>query len=296
MQANDPLPELDLRGHRAPEPLRRLTAVLRQYSGRRVRVRCDDPTFLVDIATWASALRISIVESRQHAGTTMVDLDLPPLSPQSADALSSHHGATSALGSHHGATAALNSQPMALTPPVGPQPTADPEPTDVLPRENLATLLVLKNDVESLMASLMVANAAASAGMTVEVTFAFWGINLLRGERPRPDARQTPLSLLHRLLRWLMPKGPHRQKLSQLHLGGVGKGLLEHFIRQDNVMGVPQLLDACVENNVKFAVCTMSMGLLGVRQCDIMDLPNIEWGGVTQFVAGSRQASLTLVF
>ncbi|MEM9492390.1 MAG: sulfurtransferase TusA family protein, partial [Myxococcota bacterium] len=80
----------------------------------------------------------------------------------------------------------------------------------------LCTLLVLHNDMETLLAALMTANAAASSGMAVNVFFAFWGLNLLRGERPRSDVPAESVSLLQQGFKMMMPSGPRRQRLGKL--------------------------------------------------------------------------------
>ncbi len=171
--------------------------------------------------------------------------------------------------------------------------------TDTPPRENKCTLLVLRNDFESLMAALMVANASAAQGVTTEIYFSFWGVNVLRGERPRvvDDAklaiRSTPL---HALMKWMMPRGPSRQKMSKMHMGGVGLGMMRYFMRRNNVMGIAELLDQAVEMGVTFRVCTMSMGIMGIEERDLMDLANLEFGGVTSFAADARTSAFSMVF
>ena len=67
-------------------------------------------------------------------------------------------------------------------------------------RRPLAALLVLHNDLEALLAALMVANAAAAQNQRVEIYFSFWGIHLLRGERRRKSANARRPTLIERLL------------------------------------------------------------------------------------------------
>ncbi|MBW2734839.1 MAG: DsrE/DsrF/DrsH-like family protein [Deltaproteobacteria bacterium] len=46
----------------------------------------------------------------------------------------------------------------------------------------------------------------------------------------------------------------------------------------------------------RFVVCSMSMDLMGIEERDLLDLPNMEMGGVSTFVAEARTASFSLVF
>ena len=143
---------------------------------------------------------------------------------------------------------------------------------------------------------MLCATTAAAQGMDCAVYFSFWGVNMLRGERPRRDAGKSRASFLQKMMKWMMPKGPKRQKMSKMHMGGVGLGMMEHFMKKNNVMTLAELMDDAVEQNVQFIVCSMSMGIMGIQKRDIMDLPNIEFAGVTAFVELSRRSAMSLVF
>lgn len=172
----------------------------------------------------------------------------------------------------------------------------EPEAEDVVPRENRATLLVLHNDLEALLAALMVANASASQGMAVEVYFAFWGIHLLRGERPRREAPESNRGIIQAMMLWMVPKGPSRQKLGKLHMGGIGTKILLWLMRKRNILALDKLVESAVAQGVQLRVCSMSMGLMGLSQRDIVDLPNLSFAGVTSFAESARRSAVSLVF
>src|SRR5690606_21996606 len=127
------------------------------------------------------------------------------------------------------------------------------------------------------------------------IFFSFWGVNLLRAERPRASG-EPPVSWMQKMMKWMMPKGPRRQKLSKMNMGGMGKGMMQLLMRRNNVMNMEELLTTAVDQNVKFVVCTMSMGIMGIQKRDLMDLPNLDYAGVTLFVEQSRQSAMSLVF
>lgn len=174
--------------------------------------------------------------------------------------------------------------------------TAEPPAAAMVatPRENRATLLVIRNDLESLLAALMVANSSAAQGMAVEVYFSFWGIHLLRGDSTRPASAERP-GLLQRIMLWLVPKGP-RQRLGKLHMGGLGTRILLRLMRKRNILALDQLVSAACAQGVRFRVCSMSMGLMGLQQSDIVDLPNIDFAGVTSFSEVASRSAVSLVF
>ncbi|MBK8252591.1 MAG: DsrE/DsrF/DrsH-like family protein [Polyangiaceae bacterium] len=167
--------------------------------------------------------------------------------------------------------------------------------TESVPRENRTTLLILKNDLESLLAALMVANASAAQGMRVDVYFSFWGIHLLRGRYPRNFGQQEKPTLMQRIMLWLTPKGAN-QRLSRLHMGGFGTRILLGLMRRKKILSLEQLLEAAAEQGVTFHVCSMSMGLMGLSERDIVDLPNVKFGGVTSFAESARRSAVALVF
>lgn len=163
-------------------------------------------------------------------------------------------------------------------------------------QEDRCTLLVLHNDLEALLAALMVANAAAAQQLKVEIFFSFWGVNLLRGEQPRQDAPKEPVSLAQRLFKFLMPKGPKRQALGQLNFGGMGSFMLGRIMKEKNVMPLDQMLQAAIDLDVQFTVCTMSMSVMGITKRDLMSLPNMEYAGVASFVEAAARSKMSMMF
>ena len=167
-------------------------------------------------------------------------------------------------------------------------------PVQVTPES--ATLLVLHNEKEALLAALLVANGAAAQGMDVTVFFTFWGLNLLRGDVPNPVHAPVRVSWAQRLFKWLMPRGPRRQSLGKLNFGGMGSGMLNQLMREKNIMDLPELLEAAQEQRVRFIACTMSMDVMGITKRDLHPYRTLEFGGVAAFVESARNASLSLVF
>jgi peroxiredoxin family protein/TusA-related sulfurtransferase len=277
-----PSQTLDLRGLPVNAAMRRLSSEALQGGDRRVRVLADAPEFEGRLYAWATASGAKLERVLSTGGQVTADVMVldeegaPPPSPPA------YNRPASALTTT--ALASLAAQAAEPAPPA-----------DLAPRENMATLLVLRNDYEALLSALMVANSSASQGMNVEVYFAFWGINLLRGETRRPSDEKPP-GFLQRMMRWMMPRGPRRQKLSKMNWGGVGKFMLELFMKQRNVLSLEQLMEEAARQNVQFKVCSMSMGVMGIQRADLMELPNLSFGGVTSFSEAARRSSFSLVF
>lgn len=157
-------------------------------------------------------------------------------------------------------------------------------------------LLVMHNDLESLLGALLVANSAAAQGMRTMLFFTFWGLNLLRADRPNLLAPKEPVSFMQRVFKWLMPKGPRRQGLGQLNFGGMGASIMQGIMHDKKIQDLPALLASAIEQDVRFVVCSMSMEVMGITRRDLEAYPNLEVGGVASFVEAGRHAPLSLVF
>ncbi len=234
------------------------TLALLDLPGQEVHIQGDDPLLSARIATLARDAGAAITALHTDARGVVATLRLgAPTAPRSA-------------------------------------PAAEPS-LALATQERPCTLLVLHNDFEALMAALMTANAAAAGGLQVRVFFSFWGVNLLRADRPAPSQGPRP-PLLKRLFAWMMPRGPQRQQLGKLNFGGIGTRLLRGFMKKDKIMGVEQLMEAAIDSGVTFVVCTTSMSIMGLRSEDLAPLPNLEYGGVASFVDHARGSSMSLVF
>ena len=159
-----------------------------------------------------------------------------------------------------------------------------------------ATLLVLHNDKEALLAALLVANGAAAQGMEVMLFFTFWGLNLLRGDDPNGIYPKENVSWAQRLFKWLMPRGPKKQGLGKLNFGGLGGSMMNSLMKKKNIMDLPELLEAAQDQGVRFVACTMSMNVMGITKRDLHPYKSLDFGGVAAFVESAGEAELSLVF
>jgi len=173
-----------------------------------------------------------------------------------------------------------------------------PEPpvTAIAVADKLCTLLVLRNDREALLAALLVAVGAAAQGMKVMMYFSFWGLNLLRGDRPNEAIPEEPVSLAQRLFKWMMPRGPKRQKLGKLNMGGIGTTVLGTIMKQHHLMDIPELMSTAEAEGVRFVACTMSMQVMGITKRDLAPYKHLEYGGVAAFVASAATSRMSLTF
>jgi peroxiredoxin family protein/TusA-related sulfurtransferase len=291
--------QLDLRGRTGPQCFLELSQAALQPGVDTIALTTDAADFEPSLYNWASSVRGSIENLERTDGVLSARIEVPD------DARSAEGPATPAppKSSGNGGADDIFESLQQLD--------ADSIPDDALQlfqsaslattkksdeAQNRATFLVLHNDFESLMACMLVASAAAAQGMDVVVFFSFWGVNLLRADHPRRAENGEKVSFLQSMMKWMMPKGPRRQKMSKMHMGGIGKAMMEFFMKKNNVMTLDELIESAVEQDISFMVCTMSMGIMGIQKHDIMQLPNLKYGGVTAFVENARRSEMNMVF
>jgi len=241
------------------QKLARLDAIGRSLSpGETVRIRCHGTHYTTPLLRWAATAGHDVVSFDARTDTTMVI----------------RAGATT---------------PLAVA-------TASTNALEVVQTENRCTLLVLHNDKEALLAALLVANGAAAQGMEVVLFFTFWGLNLLRGDAPNTAEKEEKVSWMQRMMKWMMPKGPRRQKLGQMDMGGIGRGMLKSIMDSYKIMDIPELMEAAEEQGCRFIACTMSMQVMGITKRDLAPRSNLEFGGVAAFVESAGRSNLSLMF
>lgn len=279
---------LDLRGLRAPDPILKLSSLLAQRPVGDWVVVADDPAFVVDVVAWAGATHAALKRVEQAGGATTIEMRFgqSDSTPPRALAPVAHAGAASYTPAPltYVDGGELSESMVVASEEAAPQ------------RHNRCTLMVMRNDFETLMAAFMMATTAAAQGIEVVMFYSFWGVNVLRADSARRDGSRSKATFLQRMMKWMMPKGPQRQKLSKMHMAGMGTGMMQYFMSKSNVMSLQQLMDTAVEQRVRFVVCAMSMGIMGIEKRDLMDLPNLEFAGMASFVEQSQGSSSTFVF
>lgn len=89
-----------------------------------------------------------------------------------------------------------------------------------------------------------------------------------------------------------MPKGAKKLPLSSMHMGGMGKAMIEGIMKDKNVDQLDVMMKNAQELGVKFIACTMSMDLMGIKQEELLD--GIEYGGVGTYISHNENVGTTL--
>lgn len=155
------------------------------------------------------------------------------------------------------------------------------------PQENKLCIVVFSGDLDKVMASMIIASGAAAMGMEVSVFFTFWATPLLRSRRKKSGAKD----FFGRMFGFMLPKGAEKATLSKMNMGGLGTAMMKRLMRKKNVASLSELIELAGEMKVKLTICEMSMELMGFTREEMIDYPNLQYGGVAAFVqeaSGSR--------
>ncbi|MBN1231285.1 MAG: FAD-dependent oxidoreductase [Anaerolineales bacterium] len=150
------------------------------------------------------------------------------------------------------------------------------------------TMVVFSGDFDKAIAAFIIANGAAAMGHPVTIFFTFWGLNILR----KDDPPRVKKNLIERMFGWMMPRGARKLTLSQMHMAGMGTGMIKGIMKKHNVASLPEMIEIARQNGVRLQACQMSMDLMGIKKEELLE--GIEIVGVASFIASSDNSNATL--
>jgi len=99
-------------------------------------------------------------------------------------------------------------------------------------------------------------------------------------------------TLVERMFGFMMPRGAKKLTLSQMHMAGMGTGMIKSIMKQKNVDSLPALMQSAKDNGVRLLACQMSMDLMGIKHEELVD--GTEIAGVATFIASSDESNATM--
>ncbi|MEN2983700.1 MAG: DsrE/DsrF/DrsH-like family protein [Dictyoglomaceae bacterium] len=155
-------------------------------------------------------------------------------------------------------------------------------------RENKKTIIVFSNDMDRVMASLVIATGASAMGDEVTMFFTFWGLNVLRD----PKKNISKKNLLEKIFGWMMPKGVDKLPLSKMNFLGIGPKLMKYMMKKKKVQSLSEMLKQAQDLGVKLVACSMSMEVMGIKKEELID--GVEIGGVATYLNEANSSGLNL--
>jgi len=154
---------------------------------------------------------------------------------------------------------------------------------------NGATLVVFSGDLDKAMAAFVIANGAMAMGGKATLFFTFWGLNVLRKESAPAVEGKT---FMDKMFGWMLPRGPGKLPLSQMHMAGMGTRMMKGRMAKKNLPNLPGLMAEAKKAGVRLVACTMSMEAMGIREEELID--GVEPGGVAEFLGAASDTSANL--
>ncbi len=150
------------------------------------------------------------------------------------------------------------------------------------------TLILFSQDMDKALASLVIANGAASSGKNVTMFFTFWGLNFLKKfKRPR-----VKKDFMGAMFGWMLPKNMNKLTLSSLNMGGLGTWMMKMRMKSLGISSLQEMFAEAQAAGVRFVACQMSMDVMGVKAEELME--GVEIGGVATFLEAADSARATL--
>ncbi|HYM83708.1 MAG TPA: DsrE/DsrF/DrsH-like family protein [Candidatus Dormibacteraeota bacterium] len=186
------------------------------------------------------------------------------------------------------ASAPTDALPRPTIPPI---PDQRPDSAGFVERrtEDGVTIVVFSGDFDRVQAAFNIAVGAASSGWPVTMFFTFWGLDVIT----RSDARRIGRDPLRTAFRWLKPGGAKRLPLSRFNFLGLGPVLMRRLMGDFKMPTVDEMLELARSLDVKVVACTITMGVMGLTEADL--IPEVDsFAGVATYLNDARSRSVNL--
>jgi peroxiredoxin family protein len=145
----------------------------------------------------------------------------------------------------------------------------------------------------------ILASTAGALGYDVQIFFTFYGLNLLK--RDLSALKVSPLGNPGMPMK--MPFGPkwfrginwNIPNAVQAIVPGfesLATNLMKQTIAQKGVASIPDLRQLCLDADVKFMGCQMTVDLFGYEPSEFID--QVEYGGAASFFEFAGEADITM--
>ena len=155
------------------------------------------------------------------------------------------------------------------------------------PAAKRACLIASKGTLDWAYPPLILATAAAAAGLETAIFFTFYGLNIIHKDFERrlmvsPVANPAmPMPVPMPDLITAMPG-----------MQTVATSMMKSMFRKKGVATIRELLDVARESQVRLIACQMTMDVYGYAQSDFID--GVEFGGAAAFLSDARKSHVTL--
>ncbi len=156
--------------------------------------------------------------------------------------------------------------------------------------KNKLAMIVFSGDLDKLLAAFVIATGAVAMGNEVVMFFTFWGTAALRDKKKRARGKD----IFGKMFGFMLPRGTSQVKLSKMHMGGMGTGMMKYLMKKKNILSLEEMIALSAELGVKIYACDMSMGLMGMKPEELIDYPGLDYVGVAKFLEEAGDSKMQL--
>ncbi|OIO71842.1 MAG: pyridine nucleotide-disulfide oxidoreductase [Zetaproteobacteria bacterium CG_4_9_14_3_um_filter_49_83] len=158
-----------------------------------------------------------------------------------------------------------------------------------MPVRDKLTLVVFSDDLDKVMASMIIANGAMAMGKPVSIFFTFWGLDVIR----RTDAPHLNKPMMDKMFSTMLPSdADHLNTISKMDMHGLGAKMIRKVMHDKGVETPGNLLHSLVDGGAQLIACQMSMDVMGIQKEELID--GVEIGGVAAFLGEAGESGTTL--
>ncbi len=157
-------------------------------------------------------------------------------------------------------------------------------------RKDQLTMVVFSNDLDKILAALVIAVGAAAMDTEVKMFFTFWAISALRNPKKKVKGKDIKSKMFGAML----PHGISQLKLSKMNMEGLGKDMIKTIMKHKNIASPEEMLATAGKLGVQINICEMSMDLMGFQKDEMIDYPHLGYCGVATFLADAGESSIQL--
>lgn len=147
-------------------------------------------------------------------------------------------------------------------------------------------IIATKGTLDMAYPPFILASTAAALGYEVQVFFTFYGLQLLR--KDLSDVKISPLA------NPAMPMPVPMPVMVQILPGmeSMATMMMKNKLKSKGVASLEELRDLCLEADVKFIACQMTVDLFDFDKRDFID--GIEYGGASTFMGFAGETDICL--
>lgn len=151
------------------------------------------------------------------------------------------------------------------------------------------TIVLFSGDLDKAIAAFVIATAAASMGMKVNIFFTFWGLNAIKKKGGLIKGQNWMQKMLN-----VMNYGHARKlALSKLNMMGMGPAMLKTMMSKKRVPSLEEFIRTAGAMGVRFYPCEMSMTVMGLKKEDFIDECS-EIIGAVSYLSIAKDSNINL--